>query len=447
MIYLYFNIYGGDSFMDNFNHSFKQSEFPKSRNLNHFMAPFISGVLGASLVVGVCFGVPNLKNKLLDSPQPSTNFRTNSSTSQVSKELVNLVEYSDTSVAVAEKVLPSIVGIKIKYSVNSVFGSSEAEATGSGIIISKDGYILTNNHVVSTESSSSYYSIQEASNMTVNLYNDPTEYEAKIIGTDAYTDLAVIKIEASELVPATLGDSDTVRVGEFAMAIGCPLGFESTVTSGIISAVNRTVDDGAGTEYTCIQTDAAINSGNSGGALVNSNGEVIGVNTLKLSGTGVEGFGFAIPINSTTDVIDQLIQYQTVKRPYIGISPVTMDENTAKRYKLPTGVYVYTIENDSPASKAGLQKGDVITKIAGTEIATVNDLNKEKNKHKIGETIKLSVYRNGEEMELSLTLEETPDKSKTSTNQEEIEDSLFNRNSNNENNNQNNGSIFDFFNW
>ena len=269
--------------MDDFNNSFKQTNNPKNRS--GWITPFISGVVGASLVVGVCFGVPNIKNKLLNSNEPSDHFKTSTS-SEISTDLVDLVEYSDTSVAVAQKVLPSIVGIKIKYSINSVFGASEAEATGSGIIISEDGYIITNNHVVSTESSSSYYAIEEANNMTVNLYNDPTEYEAKIIGTDAYTDLAVIKIEASELTPATLGNSDNVKVGEFAMAIGCPLGLESTVTSGIVSAINRTVSDGSGSEYTCIQTDAAINSGNSGGALVNSNGEVIGINTLKLSGNG-----------------------------------------------------------------------------------------------------------------------------------------------------------------
>ena len=278
--------------------------------------------------------------------------------------------------------------------------------------------------------------------MTVNLYNDPNEYEAKIIGTDEYTDLAVIKIDASNLTPATLGNSDNVKVGEFAMAIGCPLGLESTVTSGIISAVNRTVDDGEGTEYTCIQTDAAINSGNSGGALVNSNGEVIGINTLKLSGSGVEGMGFAIPISSTTDVINQLIQYQTVKRPYIGISGVAVDDETASRYNLPTGVYVYTVEKGSPAEKAGLQKGDVITKIEDKEISTVNELNKEKNNYNIGDSITLSIYRNGEDTSVKLTLEEQSTEEQTSATNQEIEDSLFNKN----NSSQNNNSIFKFFN-
>lgn len=434
--------------MDDFKDGFKQSNFPKKGGFGQIVTPFISGVLGAGLVVGICFGTPNIKNKLLDSnPNSSTPFNTSTSNSAISADLVDLVEYSDTSVAVAQKVLPSIVGIKIKYSVNTLFGgSSEAEATGSGIIINNDGYIITNNHVVSTESSSSYYEIEEASKMTVTLYNDTKEYEAEIIGTDAYTDLAVIKIDASnlELTPATLGNSDNVKVGEFAMAIGCPLGLESTVTSGIISAVNRTVESDDGTEYVCLQTDSAINSGNSGGALVNSNGEVIGINTLKLSGTGVEGMGFAIPINSTTDVIEQLIEYQTVKRPYIGISGIAVDEATAKRYNLPTGVYVYTVSENSPAKQAGLQKGDVITKIGDTEVSNVNELNKVRNSYKIGDTISLTIYRNGETSEIQLTLGETPSnqEEKANATNQEIEDSLFNRNSGN---NQN-GSIFDFFN-
>ena len=430
--------------MDDFNKEFKQSEFPKENNAKKFLVPFTSSVLGAGLVVGLCFGIPGIKNQLLDSKETSK-FQTSTSSSEISKDLIDLVEYSNTSVAVAQKVSPSIVGIKIKYSISSVFGSSEAEATGSGIIFSEDGYIITNNHVVSTESSSSYYAIEEAASMTVTLYNDSTEYEAKIIGTDEYTDLAVIKIDASDLTPATFGNSDNVHVGEFAMAIGCPLGLGSTVTSGIISAVNRTVKDSSGAEYTCIQTDAAINSGNSGGALVNSNGEVIGINTLKLSGTGVEGMGFAIPINSTTEIIEQLIEYKTVKRPYIGISSVAVDDETAKKYNLPNGVYVYTVEKNSPADKASLQKGDVITKVEGTEVKSVSELNKEKNKYKIGDTIKLSVYRNGEENEFSLHLEETPAEEETSATNQEIEDSLFNRN--NKNNQQNSGSIFDFFNW
>ena len=429
--------------MNDSNDSFKQASVQRKKGSGSVVVPFISGLLGASLVLGVCFGVPEVKNKLL--PTATTNVETSTSSSNVSSDLIDLVEYSNTSVTVAQKVLPSIVGIKIKYSINSIFGSSEAEATGSGIIISEDGYILTNNHVVSSESSSYYYTVEEATKMTVNLYNETKEYEATIIGTDEYTDLAVIKIDASGLTPATLGDSDNVKVGEFAMAIGCPLGLDITVTSGIISAVNRTVSEGTGgTEYTCIQTDAAINSGNSGGALVNSNGEVIGINTLKLSGTGVEGMGFAIPISSTTDIIDQLIEYKTVKRPYIGISGVAVDEKTAKNYNIPTGVYVYSAEKDSPAEKAGLQKGDVITHIEGTEVKNVNELNKVKNKSKIGDTVTLKIYRNGEEKEVQVILAETPsaEEQKQSSTTQEIEDSLFNRNQQNK---EDSSSIFDLF--
>ncbi|HAS79085.1 MAG TPA: hypothetical protein DCS38_05230 [Ruminococcus sp.] len=177
--------------------------------------------------------------------------------------------------------------------------TSTASASGSGIIISEDGYILTNNHIVSTSSSESYYEVSEATKLTVTLFNDDTEYEAKIIGTDEQTDLAVIKIEKTGLSKAEFADSDNIKVGEFAMAVGNPLGMQSSITCGVISAVNREVTDTEGKKYNLIQTDAAINSGNSGGALVNSEGKVIGINTLKLSGTGIEGMGFAIPINST----------------------------------------------------------------------------------------------------------------------------------------------------
>jgi len=359
---------------------------------------------------------------------------------------IEITKTDSPVVAIAEKAMPSIVGIKVNSLVQGFFGMQESNSEGSGIIYSEDGYIITNNHVVSTETSSSYYSIDEASKMTVTLYNDTKEYEATKIGTDKYTDLAVIKIDApdTELVPATLGNSDNVKVGEFAMAIGCPLGLEITATSGIISAINRTVSSDDGTEYNCIQTDAAINSGNSGGALVNSNGEVIGINTLKLSGTGIEGMGFAIPISSTTDVIDQLIEYKTVKRPYIGISGIPVDEDTAEEYDLPIGVYVYTVETGSPAASAGLQKGDVITKINDVEVKTVNELNKQRNLYEVGATLPLTVYRNGETITINITLGETPseDEEETSSNQD-LEDSLLNKRNGN---NQYNGSIFDFFN-
>lgn len=378
--------------------------------------PFVSGVVGCSVVLGTCFGVPSIRSKLINNS--SSNISTSNSSSTQSNGYVtqtSLSNYSDTAVYAANKILPSIVGIKIEYTVNtqSFFGrssSSTATASGSGIIISDDGYILTNNHVVSssTSESNSYYQITDAGKVTVTLFGDETEYEAKIVGQDEQTDLAVIKIEKTGLTKAEFADSDSVKVGEFAMAVGNPVNMNSTVTTGIVSAVNRKITDSDGKTYTCIQTDAAINSGNSGGALVNSEGKVIGINTLKLSGTGIEGIGFAIPINSTTDITSQLIQYSKVKRPFIGISGIDLNADTAKTYNLVEGVYVKSVEDFSAAEKAGLKAGDVIIEVEGKSIKTMNELNEVKNSHKIGDELKLKINRNGTEKEITLTLGEQP---------------------------------------
>ena len=321
---------------------------------------------------------------------------------------VPLTDYSNTSISVANKVLPSIVGITVEYKVNSLFGgSSTSQASGSGIIVSSDGYILTNNHVVNSTSSTSYYQITEATGVKVKLYGDETEYEAKVVGSDEQTDLAVIKIEKTGLTAAELGDSSSVQVGEFAMAIGNPLGLQSSISCGIISAKDREVQDSeTGTIYNLIQTDAAINSGNSGGALVNADGKVIGINTLKLSGTGVEGIGFAIPINSTIDVYNELKTNGKILRPFIGIGGINLDETTAKKNNLVIGIYVKTIDNFSAAEKAGLKIGDVIIEADGTKIKTMDELNAIKNKHKIGDKMTLKVNREGKEIEITLTLQE-----------------------------------------
>ena len=398
------------------NKAYKSEHKTKVGFANGFLLPFVSGVLGCTVVVGTCFGVPSIKNKLLGSTTSSSSTNSNSnnlSTGYVSQ--TSLSNYSDTSVYAANKILPSIVGIKVEYNVNSLvsmFGrqnqSSTATASGSGIVISEDGYILTNNHIVSSSSSESYYEVSEATKVTVTLFNDETEYEAKIVGKDEQTDLAVIKIEKTGLSKAEFADSDSVKVGEFAMAVGNPLGMQSSITCGVISAVNREVTDSDGKKFTLIQTDAAINSGNSGGALVNSEGKVIGINTLKLSGTGIEGMGFAIPINSTTDITSQLIQYSKVKRPYIGISGMDLDEKTAKANNLVQGIYVKSIEDFSAAEKAEVKVGDVIIEADGKKITTMDELNEIKNTHKIGDEMKIKVNRNGQEKELTLTLGEQP---------------------------------------
>lgn len=396
----------------------------KSRNSNGagfgktVILPFFCGVLGTALVIGTCISVPSIKENIvkelitINNTSTSTDEESKSDLSNINTQLISLQGYSDTAIGVAKKVQPSIVAITVEYSVNSIFNRAPTTATakGSGIIISEDGYILTNNHVVNSSSSNSnaFYEIGKANKVTVKLYNDDTEYTGDIIGTDSQTDLAVIKIDKTGLTAAELGDSSSVQVGEFTMAIGSPLGLDNSVTAGIVSAVNREVEDSDGNKYTAIQTDAAINSGNSGGALVNSKGQVIGVNTLKLSGTGVEGVGFAIPINSTKNIYEQLIQYSKVKRPYIGIGGTDITENLSKQYNLVIGVYVRTVEEFSAAEKAGIKAGDVIIEVEGKKIKTMDELNEIKNKKEIGDTIKIKVNRDGKEKELTVTLQEQP---------------------------------------
>lgn len=384
----------------------------KASNNNGFvksvLLPFTCGVLGAGIVVGTCFGIPSIRENILG----ETNLKESDDTSvNLNTQQISLLDYSDTAVGVAKKVLPSIVGINVTYSVNSIFynGQGTATAQGSGVIISEDGYILTNNHVVnSSSSSSSFYELGKASKITVQLYNDDTEYEAEIVGTDEQTDLAVIKIDKDGLTAAELGDSDSVQVGEFCMAIGNPLGLGSTVTDGIVSAVNREVTDEDGNSYLAIQTNAAINSGNSGGALVNSQGQVIGINTLKVSGDGVEGVGFAIPINSTKDIYEQLIQYNKVKRPYLGIGGIDVNEQTARANNLTVGIYVKTLENFSAAERAGIKVGDVIVKADGQTVETMDELNEIKNQKKIGNKMTLTIWRNGNTQDIEVTLQEQP---------------------------------------
>lgn len=401
----------------NFNSSYK--EFKNSEKKFNFgfakniLAPFLFGVIGSVTVIAVSLNVPTIKEnivKKLVSVESPNSYGDNTNTANINTQMVSLVGYSETGVGVASKVRPSIVGIEVEYSVNSIFyrNKSTATAAGSGIIISEDGYILTNNHIVNSSSTSYYYELGKANKVTVTLYNDSTKYDATIVGTDSQTDLAVIKIEKNGLKAAELGDSDAVQVGEFAMAIGNPLGLTDSVTAGIVSAVNREVSDQDGNSYVAIQTDASINSGNSGGALVNSKGQVIGVNTLKLSGTGVEGVGFAIPINSTKEIYEQLIQYNKVKRPYIGIDGYDLDEQTAEDNNLVVGIYIKTIEDFSAGEKAGLKIGDVIVEVDGTKVTKMDELNAIKNQKQIGDTLKLKVFREGKEKEITVTLQEQP---------------------------------------
>lgn len=306
-----------------------------------------------------------------------------------------------STIEIAKKAGPSVVGVINKQKISSYWGEqTETAGSGSGIIIRSDGYIITNQHV-----------IDGASSVTV-ILNSNEEYEASIVGEDAKTDLAVIKINATGLTAAEIGKSSELEVGEKAVAIGNPLGqeFAGSVTQGVISALNRTVSV-EGRQYTLIQTDAAINPGNSGGALVNNRGQLVGINSVKISSSETEGMGFAIPIDDAMSVIEELMKYGYVKgRPSIGIATREITTLTARRYGLMEGIYIAQVSEGSGAEKAGLQIGDIIIGADGKELKTIDELNEARDAHKAGETIRLTVVRNlTNQMEVSVTLgEEKP---------------------------------------
>ncbi|NLM74170.1 MAG: PDZ domain-containing protein [Clostridiaceae bacterium] len=317
---------------------------------------------------------------------------------------IKQIEIVDNTVsvesAVAEKVSPSIVGVSVSFqSSNFLFGLQESQGSGSGIIYRSDGYIITNNHVIEDAMlGSSGNKIAPGSKIQVILPNQVDKpYDATVVGRDVKTDLAILKINASELPAADFGNSDEVRVGEKAIAIGNPAGLEfmGSVTSGIISGLNRELKFDDGKSMKLIQTDAAINPGNSGGALLNSKGEVIGINTSKIGGANFEGLGFAIPSNIAVEVAESLIESGYVKgRPQLGITVDTrFNSEIAKRNNVPEGILVYSVEPLSGAYQAGIRTGDIITKFNGVPITTFNELETQKNKYKAGDTVEVTIYR------------------------------------------------------
>ena len=358
----------------------------KSRNIFLIMAlSLIGGLIGGALITLVL----NKGGNITD----------------VANNITNKYEITQTDspvVAISAKVSPSVVGIKVTYSYEIFKGySAETEGEGSGIIYSQDGYIVTNYHVIEEAID------DEKAKVEVALEGSEQWIAAAIVGYDKITDLAVIKIEKTGLQAAEFGTSNDLKVGDIAVAIGNPLGkeFAGTVTSGVISALNRSITTD-GRTYKLIQTDAAINSGNSGGALANSKGQVIGINTVKIVATGVEGIGFAIPSDEALPIIKELIENKKVARPSIGIVGINVTEQIAKAYNLKVGVYVSEVVKDSPAEKAGFKAGDIIIKAEGQDIKTMDELNTLKYKYKIGDTFKLTVLRDSKEIELSVILGE-----------------------------------------
>lgn len=426
------------------NNNYKKFEKPKKVKktgfFSHFIFPMLFGIIGAFLGIYLVMQVASLNSDFskfmgLDKLKNNNGKTTIMSDEEIQKTYVNLEDFNKTSVSVANQVLPSIVNIKIGFQVNSVFGGSGmSEGSGSGVILSEDGYILTNNHVVSPASNSTLYSVSDASEVTVT-FSDDSEASAEIIGTDPLTDLAVIKVDKEGLKPAKLGDSDKVQIGEFVMAVGSPLGFKSSVTDGIVSAVNRSVDMGDGNTFNTIQTNASINSGNSGGALVNSQGEVVGINTLKIAGDGIEGIGFAIPINDTRVISEALITHQKVERPTLGFSGIAVSDQMVQELGFNRGIYVSSVISNSTAGKAGVKEKDIVTKFNGQEIKSFSDIERIKTNLNIGDEVTFTVIRGDDELDL---------KSNIIAVSEEDQSKETEQNQNDSNNSQN--SFNEFFN-
>ena len=309
-----------------------------------------------------------------------------------------------TTEQVADLVSPSVVVItteQVVYSQWSWYGQSQVESgAGSGVIISSDGYILTCAHVVSG-----------ASNITVSIGDK--DYPATLVGEDTTSDIAVVKVDATGLTPATVGNSDNLKVGESVMAVGNPLGeLGGTVTSGIVSALNRSVSiQGSSSVNTMslIQMDASVSPGNSGGGLFNMNGELVGIVNAKSSDSDAEGLGFAIPVNDAVKVAQELLENGYVTgRPYLGISyyAVTDAQTAAQLGVNAYGVYIVEVVKGGPADKAGLQAGDRIVSVDGSEVATQSDLGTLMQDHKAGDTIEITVARGGQMQTVSVTLGE-----------------------------------------
>ena len=293
----------------------------------------------------------------------------------------------------------STVGITTSITTNFWGYQTTSAASGSGFIISPDGYIITNHHV-----------IENSSSITVSFY-DGSSKEAKLVGYDASNDLAVLKVEAENLRPVILGDSGNLNVGDTVLAIGNPLGeLTFTLTVGALSALDREVTTSSGVTMNLMQTDCAINSGNSGGALFNLYGEVIGITNAKYSSSSsseasIDNIGFAIPLNNVRKIVESLIEKGYISKPYIGVSVADVSEET-QSYGLPQGAAVRSVVAESPAEKAGLQANDIITAVDGTAITGSSDLVSMIGQTEVDQVLKLTVYRRGETIELELTVGE-----------------------------------------
>ncbi|MDW7651702.1 MAG: trypsin-like peptidase domain-containing protein [Bacillota bacterium] len=364
------------------------------------LAALFGAVLGGALVAFIVlrFWLPNTTQAVPDTNVPD-------SQQELPYTERDLPEYQDTAIVrAAKQVVPTVVGITNKALVYDMWQGRSVlreRSTGTGVIIDSDGYIVTNNHV-----------IEGANELSVTL-SDGEAYPAELIGADPATDLAVIKIEKSNLPVGHFGNSENLAVGETAIAIGNPLGlaFSQTVTVGVISAKQRTININEH-DFKFIQTDAAINDGNSGGPLVNLNGEVIGINTAKIKISGVEGMGFAIPANTVKTITHDLILHGRITRPWVGVyHGGDVNEDLAAELRLPVdyGVIVQDVADNSPAAQAGIRRGDVIIGMGNKKITGFNDLRSTIFEYNIGDNVSITIIRDGSELELTVTLGELPE--------------------------------------
>ena len=373
-------------------------------------------LLGGAVGGGIVWGVGN------HSGETSVNV-SGRTVSQVSLKTVDgQTEMSDAEIYAAN--VNSVVSINVTgTSGYNFFGQPvQSASSGSGFVLTSDGYIVTNYHVV-----------KDAQTVKVTMYNGD-EYDAQYVGGDEDYDIAVIKIEATGLPAVTLGNSEELNVGDHVLAIGNPLGdLTFSMSGGMVSSVNRTINVD-GTPFNMIQTDTSINPGNSGGPLLNSYGEVVGIVSAKYSsygtsGESVEGLGFAIPINDVISMIQDIMTNGYVSnKAYLGATVGTLTAQMAQqyRYDISEGAFVYSVEDGSPAAQAGLQLGDVITAIDGTEIASMDDLMAAKKGYAAGDTSELTVYRQGETITLSLTWGATPADQQTASQEQAEQDTTQN---------------------
>jgi serine protease Do len=364
-------------------------------------------VAGASALTGAAVGGYAVYNAIQQSdnlPSPVQQLLPEESAVPHQTILLGNTDIQTAITRSVQKVGPAVVTVVGTVPGQMTFFGPTGDQTvsGSGFFINDGGYILTNNHVV------------EGTKEIKIILSDGTEEEARIVGTDIFSDIAVLKTEGGVPAVATLGNSDALDPGESVIAIGSPLGnFKNTVTVGVVSATGRSIDTGKGYQIEdLIQTDAAINRGNSGGPLVNLAGEVIGINTLVVRGTAsgdvAEGLGFAIPVNTAQAIAQQIIQKGYFARPYMGIRYQPVNPAIAARYNLPAqwGVYVMEVVEGSPASKAGLQQGDMITKIGDVALDETHSYVNTLFTFKSGDQITLTVMRGGKEMQIPITLGE-----------------------------------------